>query len=825
MSGSVDEELNAKFASLGLDDKKIKEILKNKKVAAALAQVADELPEPPTATTNSSLLHSLATLSKDVDDEIKPYRKLVTAAVADGSLKTALQLDAAWKYVAENGASATREGLDSASGVGIEISEAQVAEEVASYIAANKASIEEQRYKAVPSILVSVKKLPTLKWANPSFFKPVIDKQILELLGPKDDRDLVKKKEKVKKEKVSISKNAADDIGSATSSSRSMFTQGFLGALHKPGGNVQVDPKFMKEHLDYTHGKVYTRFPPEPNGYLHIGHSKAIAVNFGYAKFNDGKCYLRYDDTNPDAEEEQFFNSILEIVRWLGFEPFKITYSSDYFDQLYELAEHLIKKDLGYVCFCTAEQMKECRGLSEDGKAGGERRNCPHHSHTVEENLKYFRDMKDGKYKKGEAVLRMKQDIANPNPQMWDLVAYRVVDAPHHRTGTKWKIYPTYDFTHCLVDSFENISHSLCTTEFYLSRESYEWLCDAVDVYKPAQREYGRLNITGTVMSKRKIAKLVEGKYVRGWDDPRLFTLVAIRRRGIPPGAILSFVAQLGVTTSNSNIQVIRFESSIRKYLEDSTPRLMMIPDPIPVILDNLPEDHFEEVDMPFKPGSPEFGSHALPFTRKIYVDRSDFRETASKDYFRLAPGQSVGLLKLPYNIRVTSYTKDDKTGLVTEIRAHYENDVEFKKPKTYIQWIADAPAKGSPVKLAEVRLFEQLFKSDNPAAHPDGFLADINKDSETTLTNAIIDTGFWEVKKRSPWKADSSSRPGTAESAEQKKEEEVLGGNEDKWTPESVRFQALRVGYFCMDKDSVGDDKIVLNRIVTLKEDSSKSK
>lgn len=836
MSDLSEEQLSSKFSALGLEDKKIKEIVKNKKVAAALAEIASEVPSSSKEPVNSTLLHSLAVLSKDVTPDVKPYRKLVVNAIVDNRLKTNLQLDAAWKYVVGSGKTATPEGLDKESGVGIEITEAQVAEAVAKYIADNKASIEEQRYKSVTSILVNVKKLPSLRWANPAFFKPVIDKQVLELLGPKDDRDLVKKKEKPKKEKPgsNLNKNVADEIGSSTKPGRSMFTEGFLGALHKPGGNPQVNPELMKQHLAFTKGLVYTRFPPEPNGYLHIGHSKAIAVNFGYAKFNGGKCYLRYDDTNPDAEEEQFFTSILEIVRWLGFEPFKVTYSSDYFDQLYELAEHLIKKDLGYVCFCTAEEMKHNRGIREEGKGGGERKNCVHHAHKVEENLKYFRDMRDGKYKKGEAVLRMKQDITNPNPQMWDLVAYRVVDAPHHRTSTKWKIYPTYDFTHCLVDSFENISHSLCTTEFYLSRESYEWLCDAVDIYKPAQREYGRLNITGTVMSKRKIAKLVEGKYVRGWDDPRLFTLVAIRRRGIPPGAILSFVAQLGVTTSNSNIQVVRFESSVRKFLEDSTPRLMMILDPVPVILENLPEDHLEEISVPFKPGTPEFGEHNVPFTRKIYVDRSDFREEASKDYFRLAPGQSVGLLKIPYNIRVTSYTKDEKTGKVTEIRARYENDPAIhKKPKTYIQWIAEAPSKNSPVKLSEVRLFEQLFKSDNPAAHPDGFLADINPDSETILTDAIIETGFWEVKKRSPWKlSSSSSRPSTSDSTseeskaleDQRKEEEVLGGNESKWTPESVRFQALRVGYFCMDKDSK-DNKLVLNRVVTLKEDSAKSK
>jgi glutaminyl-tRNA synthetase len=403
----------------------------------------------------------------------------------------------------------------------------------------------------------------------------------------------------------------------------------------------------------------------------------------------------------------------------------------------------------------------------------------------------------------------MKQDLNNPNPQMWDLVAYRVLNALHHRTGDKWKIYPTYDFTHCLVDSFENISHSLCTTEFYLSRESYEWLCDAVEVYRPQQREYGRLNITGTIMSKRKILKLVNEGIVRDWDDPRLFTLVAIKRRGIPPGAILSFVAELGVTTSNSNIQVNRFENSIRKYLEDHTPRLMMILDPVLVIIDNLPDDHYEEISMPFKPGTPEMGEHKVSFTKRVYVDRSDFREVAESNYFRLTPGQPVGLLRVPHNIRVTSFKKDESTGLVTEIHAHYENDIPFKKPKTFIQWIADAPRANSPIRISEVRLFNQLFKSENPSGHPDGFMADINPDSETVLKNAIVETGFSEVKARSPWVIGENS--------------DDLRGKEKAGAPESVRFQALRVGYFCMDKDST-EDKMVLNRIVTLKEDASKN-
>uniref|UniRef100_A0A060TBF6 glutamine--tRNA ligase n=1 Tax=Blastobotrys adeninivorans TaxID=409370 RepID=A0A060TBF6_BLAAD len=804
-----------KLGRLGLEESKAKEVVKNKKVANALNEIADEAfascsGEPPKGAV--ALLQTLATKCKDAPEEAKAGRKLVTAAIMDGRLKTTVQVDAAWAYVSKAGTEANNEELDKESGVGVVVTDEDIEKNVDNYINSRKAEIEEQRYKIVPSVLSEVKKMPELKWANFATIKKVIDDRILKLLGPKDERDLVKKKVEKKKEETKKPKTK-EEKAEAAHDGRSMFTEGFLGALHKAGENEQKYPEKMVEHLKATDGCVFTRFPPEPNGYLHIGHSKAITVNFGYAQYYNGKCYLRFDDTNPEAEEEVYFESIKDIVQWLGFKPYKITHSSDYFDQLYELAEKLISRGLAYVCFCTAEQMKEHRGVSADGSnRGGERTACEHRSFTVEENLREFRNMRDGKYNPGEATLRMKQDLSNPNPQMWDLVAYRVLNASHHRTGDKWKIYPTYDFTHCLVDSMENISHSLCTLEFYLSRESYEWLCDAVEVYRPAQREYGRLNITGTVLSKRKILKLVNEGIVRGWDDPRLYTLVGIRRRGVPPGAILSFVSQLGVTTSTTNIQAARFENAVRKYLEDRVPRLMLIPDPVLVILDNLPEDHYEELSVPFKPGAPEYGEHVVPFTNKLYVDRSDFREEASKDYFRLAPGQSVGLLKVPHNIRVTSFKKD-ADGKVTEIHAHYENDIPFKKPKTFIQWVAEAPAHGSPVKIDEVRLFNQLFKSENPAANPDGLLADINPDSETILKGSVIEKGFFEVKEKSPWV--------TKRSVEE--ENDHLQGNEKKGAPESVRFQALRVGYFCMDKDST-NDKIVLNRIVTLKEDAAKN-
>ncbi|ODQ82516.1 hypothetical protein BABINDRAFT_159089, partial [Babjeviella inositovora NRRL Y-12698] len=793
---SSEEELSVLFARIGLNEPKIKEVLKNKKVSASLGEIATEAAVPVTDKAISALLHALATLCKG---ETVAKRALVTKAIVDGRLKTNLQVDAAYKYVKAAPEPSVSE-MEAESGVGIEVTPEQVKTEIAAYIAANKADITEKRYKCVPALLGNVKSIPALKWASPSLFKTIIDEQVLALLGPKDERDLVK--EKKKKAPANEKKVVKEEPV------RSMFTEGFLGDLHKAGENPQMYPALMKEHLKATGGRVYTRFPPEPNGYLHIGHSKAIMVNFGYAKHNDGFCYLRYDDTNPEAEEEQFFRSIKDLVEWLGFEPYKITYSSDYFDELYALAERMITLDKGYICHCTAEQVKAQRGMRADGTLGGARFACPHRDRPTEESLAEFRGMKEGKYNAGEATLRMKQDLTSPSPQMWDLVAYRVLNAVHHRTGDKWKIYPTYDFTHCLVDSFENISHSLCTTEFVLSRESYEWLCDVLKVYRPAQREYGRLNITGTVLSKRKIAKLVAEKHVRGWDDPRLFTLEAIRRRGVPPGAILSFINTLGVTTSTTNIQVVRFESAVRAYLDVTTPRLMMLLDPVPVVFDNLADDYEESVTIPYKLGSPEFGERTLPFTKKIYIDRADYRDEISKDYFRLAPGQSVGLMKVPYTVRVVSVEKNEQ-GEVTLIHAHYENDEKMKKPKTFIQWIPESAKAKSPVRIAEIRIHKQLFHSENPAAHPDGYLADVNPDSEEVVTTAMVEPAFFTIKANSPLNM-SAGNP-------------EFDIKEKTGKPETVRFQALRVGYFCIDKEST-EDKLIMNRIVTLKEDSAKN-
>lgn len=794
------EELTQLFSNVGFEGPKVKEIVKNKKVSTSLESLIKAAPqETKWDKSTRALAHNLASQIKG--NEL-PNQELIVSSILDGSLKTALQVDAAYKYVKEEGEKASVEGLKENAGVGIVITEDQVRSRVIKYIEDNKEVILKERYKLVPGIFATVKNLPELKWAEPRYFKPIIDQEILKVLGPKDERDIVKKEKKKKKE----TKSSSTKVEKTSGSERTMFNEGFLGDLHKVGENPQAYPELMAEHLRATGGKVRTRFPPEPNGYLHIGHSKAIMVNFGYAKYHNGVCYLRFDDTNPEAEAPEYFESIKRMVSWLGFEPWKITYSSDYFDKLYDLAEVLIKNGKAYVCHCTAEEIKRGRGIKEDGTPGGERVACVHRDRPTEENLEEFRKMRDGVYKPGEAILRMKQDLSSPSPQMWDLIAYRVLNAPHPRTGDKWKIYPTYDFTHCLVDSFENITHSLCTTEFYLSRESYEWLCDQVHVFRPAQREYGRLNITGTVLSKRKIAKLVNEGIVRGWNDPRLFTLEAIRRRGVPPGAILSFINTLGVTTSTTNIQVVRFESAIRKYLEDTTARLMFVLDPVEVVVDNLPEDYEEMVTIPYRPGTPEFGDRTVPFTKKFFIERSDFSEVSDdKEFFRLTPTQPVGLIKVPYTVSFQSVDRDSD-GKIVRIHVKYDNDqAKAKKPKAYIQWVPFSAKHNSPVTISETRVYNQLFNSENPSSHPEGYLNDINPESEIVYTKSLVEHNFDHVIKNSPWVVNSVK-------------ESPFYVEEEKDRKEVCRFQAMRVGYFTLDKDSE-DGKIILNRIVSLKD------
>jgi glutaminyl-tRNA synthetase len=690
-------------------------------------------------------------------------------------------------------------------------------------------------------------------------------------------------------EEPKISKRAAEkEAKKAAAKAKKEASKAAAPTGQPSRSNEPVDP-FKQGWLKGVYNEkpvknVITRFPPEPNGYLHIGHAKAITVNFGFAKSYQGQCNLRFDDTNPAKEEEQFFTSIKDMVAWLGFEPARITYSSDEFDKLYELAEQLIERGKGYVCRCSAATVKANRG----GPEHGPRSVCEHWSADVDTNLAEFRKMRDGGYKAGEAHLRMKQYLGTKpeeyeikdddsaetkkeklrmkslaeNPAMWDVAAYRVKEKNyHHRTGLKWRIYPTYEFTHCICDSLENISHSMCTVEFETLRPAYNWLLEALD-HKivssdekgPMQREYGRLNVEGTILSKRRIEMLVNGTtvgtttqaqpidqvtegideikleeegdeeiddaatataaagtaegrkippVVRNWNDPRLFTLVALRRRGVPPGALKKFVLDLGVTKANANTMTHNLDSTIRTYLERTVPRLMLVLDPIKVVFDNLPDDYIEEREVPFDPKDPAKGTHKVPFSKIIYIDRDDFREEDDPDFFRLAPGKSVGLLNAEHPIRCTSFSKDSATGKVSEIRAEYGAEVPAGKAR--IHWVGESAAHKSPIP-AECRIFNPLFKSSKPNEldwKNGGYYDNVNPESEVIFPNAMVECGFREIRDRAPWP----------------KEEGEATGMQDK---SSVRFQGLRTAFFCEDLDS-SDDKVILNRIVSLKEDTGK--
>ncbi|KAI9208216.1 tRNA synthetases class I, catalytic domain-containing protein [Polychytrium aggregatum] len=789
----MSDDAVALFQAIGLSEQKAKETAANKKLSPNLVLVIKEGgAETGVEKSVGALYYNLAsTVTKNAVAHL-PY---LARAVRDARLTTNDQVSAAIKFAEAAKGDIDDGEFDAACGVGIVVTQQEIVETVTKFIEERREELEQKRYQMLGSLISGLRQTPELRWASSVAVKEEIDKQVLQILGPKDERDDPKAKKKAEKKDVKAPAAATKEkqaktetaaaaskegrVAEAAKSLKYVF-EGELARLHKPGGNPQIHPKLMEEHLKRTGGKVVTRFPPEPNGFLHIGHAKAININFGYALAHEGITNLRYDDTNPEAEEEKYFVSILETIKWLGFEPSAITYSSDHFQRLYDLAVELIKRDKAYVCHCTGEEIHAMREANP-------RIECAHRSRPVDESVREFVKMKEGRYGEGEAILRMKMDMQNPNPQFWDLVAYRVMFTPHHRTGNAWCVYPTYDYTHCLCDSFEDITHSLCTVEFQLSRESYYWLVDALELYKPVQWEYGRLNITNTVLSKRKITKLVDEGIVGGWDDPRLYTLPGLRRRGFPATAINAFVRELGVTTSNTVIPVERLENYVRDHLNDVAPRLMVLLEPLKITLTNLSDDYLEEVTVANKPRDESMGSHTVPFSKTVYIDASDFREQDDPNFYRLAPGKSVGLLNVPFPITANKVVKDS-SGRIVEILATYENSkADFKKPKTYIHWVGESKKHNSPVKV-QVNLYSNLFKHSNPADNPDGWLADINPDSLSVIPEAYAEIGIRGARI------------------------------EDS-------FQFVRVGYFSVDPDSdVKKGRYVVNRTVGLKEDAKKN-
>ena len=528
-------------------------------------------------------------------------------------------------------------------------------------------------------------------------------------------------------------------------------------------------------------GKVHTRFPPEPNGYLHLGHAKSICLNFGVAKEFGGLCNLRFDDTNPTKEETEYVDSIKEDVRWLGGSwDDREFYASNYFEQLYAYAEQLIQMGKAYVDDLTADEIREYRGtLKEPG------RESPFRNRSVEENLDLFRRMRAGEFPDGSHVLRAKIDMASPNLTMRDPTLYRIRHAAHHRTGDAWCIYPMYDFTHPLSDSIEGITHSLCTLEFVNNRDFYNWILETLGVYHPEQTEFARLNLTHTVLSKRKLIQLVKEGYVKGWDDPRMPTLCALRRKGVPPEALHDFCRRIGLAKSDSVVDYGLLEFCIREYLNAHTPRWMAVLDPVKVVIDNYPEDQEEVFEMPLHPEEASYGSRKVPFARELYIDRDDFRMDPPKKYFRLAPGREVRL-RYAYFVTCTE-VKTDEAGNVLEIHCTYDpaskggNSPDGRKVKGTIHWVSARHAIP-----AEVRLYDHLFLDDDPNDVPEGktFLDLVNPDSMKTV-QARLEPAMAAVK-----------------------------------VGEAVQFE--RVGYFCKDRDST-EELAVFNRTATLRDSWAK--
>jgi glutaminyl-tRNA synthetase len=554
-----------------------------------------------------------------------------------------------------------------------------------------------------------------------------------------------------------------------------------------PDANPPVEPRpsnFIRDVIiedlktkKFGDAIIQTRFPPEPNGYLHIGHAKAICLNFGLADEFGGKTNLRFDDTNPEKEEQEYVDSITKDVHWLGFEWDGLHYASDYFDHLYEWAVKLINDDKAYVDDLSAEEIRKYRGtLTEPGK------DSPHRDRSAKENLELFDRMRKGEFPDGSCVLRAKIDMASPNLNMRDPVLYRILHAEHHRTGNKWCIYPMYDFAHGQSDSIEHVTHSICTLEFEDHRPLYNWFIEQLGIFPSQQMEFDRLGLTYTLLSKRKLLQLVQGKHVTGWDDPRMPTLSGIRRRGYTPQAIRNFCAAIGVSKTNGTLELAMLEHFVREDLNKHAPRVMAVLRPLKVVIDNYPEGHVDEVDAVNNPEDESAGKRKVPFSKVLYIEQDDFREDPPKQYYRLSPGREVRL-RYGYFITAKSVVKND-SGEIVEVHCTYDpatrggNAPDGRKVKSTIHWVSAAHALD-----AEVRIYDRLFTKEDPNQVEEGqeFTANLNPTSLEVITQAKLEPSLANA-------------------------------------PIEGRYQFERLGYFCVDPDSK-PGHLVFNRTVALKD------
>ncbi|KAL7589078.1 hypothetical protein Lser_V15G37115 [Lactuca serriola] len=778
------------FLKIGLDKRTAENTIANNKVTTNLVAVINEAAV--TDGCERSTGNLLYTVATKFPANALVHRPKLLEYIVSSKIKTPAQVEAAFAFLTVTGS----EDLDinkfeEACGVGVEVSLEDIENTVNEIFEEKKSAILEQRYRTnVGDLFAHVRKKQP--WADPKIVKSLIDSKLYALLGEKTAADNEKpvKKKKEKPVKVEV-KNTPEEAPLQTPSEEELnpylifpspeenykvHTEVFFSD-NRPVLRACNSKALLEKHLKATGGKVLTRFPPEPNGYLHIGHAKAMFVDFGLAKERDGGCYLRYDDTNPEAEKKEYIDHIEEIVGWMGWKPFKITYTSDYFQELYDLAVELIRRGHAYVDHQSGDEIKEYRE---------KKMNSPWRDRPISESLKLFNDMKCGLIEEGKATLRMKQDMQSDNFNMYDLIAYRIKFTPHPHAGDKWCIYPSYDYAHCIVDSLENITHSLCTLEFETRRASYYWLLDALSLYQPYVWEYSRLNITNTVMSKRKLNRLVTEKYVDGWDDPRLMTLAGLRRRGVTSTAINGFVGGIGITRSDgSMIRLERLEYHVREELNKTASRTMVVLHPLKVVITNLEGSLVTDLDAkkwPDAPGDDPSSYYKVPFSKIVYIEQSDFRMKDSKDYYGLAPGKTV-LLRYAFPIKCTEVILSQDKKTVVEVHVEYDPDKKTK-PKGVLHWVAEPSPGVDPLKV-EVRLFDKLFLSENPG-ELDKWLDDLNPDSKVVIPCAYAVPSL--------------------------KHAEV----EDK-------FQFERLGYFVADKDST-PEKLIFNRTVTLRDSYGKA-
>eukprot|EP00455_Lapot_gusevi_P035241 TRINITY_DN3900_c0_g2_i1.p1 TRINITY_DN3900_c0_g2~~TRINITY_DN3900_c0_g2_i1.p1 ORF type:complete len:774 (+),score=335.21 TRINITY_DN3900_c0_g2_i1:58-2379(+) len=758
-----------KFTSIGLEPKLVQQTLNNPKFSKVLSDSIDEAGIFGGCEKSVGVL--IYAVASKLSEASVAHRPTLLSYVVQHKITSTPQLDAAFKYFK------TYDNFDAAvfepmCGVGVVVTPEQITSTVAAAIQNNRAELETERYRAnFNKILADIKAV--IPWADGKAMKEEFDAQILALLGPKTEADLVKVKPKKDKkdEKTAPATTTAGTTGTtATEETKSVqnIEELYVGRDLKEARNSEA---ILRKVREATGGKIITRFPPEPNGYLHIGHAKSMNFNFGLANRNNGECILRFDDTNPDAESVEYIENIIENVKWMGHSPARITYSSDYFDQLYELAKFMIRKGFAYVDHQTKAEMQAYRDA---------RRDSPWRNRPIEESLRLFEDMRKGKFAEGEATLRMKGDMSHPNPCMWDMIAYRIKYTPHPHVGNKWCIYPSYDYTHCIIDSLEYISYSLCTLEFEVRRDTYYWLLDVLELYRPMVWEFSRLNITNNVLSKRKLLTLVMDRHVRGWDDPRLFTINGLRRRGYTPEAINNFCDLVGVSRNDNTINAELLEHCIRLDLDRRANRVMAVLDPVKITLINWPADKVEWRTAPNHPKDESRGTRQVPLSRVVYIDRSDFRELEeSKSFYGLTLGREVHL-KYAYNIKCESYIRN-ADGQVVEVLCSVDLN-NTTKCKGNIQWVAEPQPGQSPLR-AEVRLYETLFQSPNPASL-ENWLADINPNS-LTIVHGYVEPSLANVQHLE-------------------------------------RFQFERMGYFVVDYDTSAGN-LVFNRTVKLKEAKEK--